>query len=62
MENVDERSAYRLDAHNKEHWVFIDAGYGVKGLSIGIHPTGDWPWVGEKNPDRVEGDGEEMPE
>ena len=53
---------HRLDAHNEECWVFVNARYSIKGLSIGINPTGDRPRVGEEDPDGVEGDGKEMSE
>lgn len=54
------KGTHRLDAHDKEHWVFVDAWCGVKGLSIRVGPTGDQSWLGKENPDRIESDSEEM--
>lgn len=58
----NERITYGLNAHDKERRVFVDAWYGIKRFSVSVNPTGDRPWMGEKNPDGVEGDGEEMSE
>jgi len=53
---------HSLDAHNEEHWIFVDARCGVQRLSASVHSTGDQSWVGEEDPDRVKGDGEEVSE
>ena len=53
---------HRLNAHDEERGVFPNAWYCVQRFSVNVHSTGDQPRMGEKDPNRIERDCEEVSE